>query len=79
MYRSSPKLNFKKDQCWANDTDHQFRGSHSTSTKHRGVFARGPSSLKSSCKCSEVVKGGFSRRKRLFLTRVKSAQKRNKK
>ena len=36
----------------------------STSTKQLGVFARGSSSLISSCKRLQVVEGGFSRQKR---------------
>ena len=63
MYRSSPKLNYKKDQCWATETGHQFIGFLSTSTKLRGIFARGPSSLISSRKRLKVVKSGFSRQK----------------
>ena len=64
MNMSCPKLNSKKDQCWANETDHQFTCAKSTSTQHGGVFARGPSSLISSRKRLEVVKGGFSRQRR---------------
>ena len=48
----------------ANETENQFTDSLSTSTKQRGVFARGPSSLISSRKRLQVVKGGFSLPKR---------------
>ena len=54
----------KKDQYWANEAKNEYTDSLSTSTKQRGVFARGPSSLISSRKRLEVVKDGFSPEKR---------------
>ena len=48
----------------ANATETQFTDSLPTSTKQRGVFARGPSSLISSRKRLQIVKGGFSLQKR---------------
>ena len=50
----------------ANVTENQFTDSRSTSTKQRGLFARGPSSLISSRKRLQVVKGGFSLQKRML-------------
>ena len=46
------------------ETENQFIDSLSISTKQRGVFARGPSSLISSRKRLQVVKGSFSLQKR---------------
>ena len=48
------------------ETESQFTDSLSTSTKQLGVFARRPSSLISSRKRLQVVKGGFFRPKRML-------------
>ena len=49
-FRSSLKINSRKGQYSANETENQFTDYLSASTKQRGVFARGLSSLKSSRK-----------------------------
>ena len=59
MYRSTPKLASKKGPLLGKFII--FMGSRSTSANHRGVLARGLSSLISSRKRLVVVKGGFFR------------------
>ena len=55
VFRSSPKIDSKKDQYCANEGENQSMDSLSTTTKQRGAFARGSASPILSRKRFEVV------------------------